>query len=78
MLSNYREDEGIELQEMSSNRRSKSPAPAGSYGSFTEGGAVGGTDIDSVESIDYPRSNGENGDFKLGMSIGKNKILKVL
>ncbi|XP_044731162.1 pecanex-like protein 1 isoform X2 [Chrysoperla carnea] len=64
-----REDEGIELQEMSSNRRSKSPAPAGSYGSFTEGGAVGGTDIDSVESIDYPRSNGENGDFKLGMSI---------
>jgi hypothetical protein len=74
LLLNYREEEGIELQVLSSKRSSETP-PVGcsSRNSYIEPQQGAGTDADSINSFEYPNQDSvEDMSFKNGSStIGK-------
>lgn len=66
----YREDEGIELQVLSGKRVSGSPILAGSVVSYSEAGAVGGTDVDSIDSGEFQRQADPLSELKPTSTIG--------
>lgn len=65
-----REEEGIELQVLSGKRISGSPPMAGSLASYSDVGAVGGTDADSIDSAEFHKQGDPLSELKPTSTIG--------